>query len=155
MLKCCLVSPSTRRQPCVLQRTHVLRKLGSGMSHGTVSCEFNVNESAIHAAELSSNRNAHNTRPRAVGRRGSQEPDPYFPRSRGSVFANAVFTATPQGRNTAHNRHGLCLELSSPLGSAGPWERRRAPLTTSAEVALPRPLVVGEVSALGAPLGRS
>lgn len=33
---------------CLTEKIRVLDKLGSGMSHGAVGCEFDVNESTVY-----------------------------------------------------------------------------------------------------------
>lgn len=41
-------SKPTKAVMCLMKKTHVLDKLGSGVSHSVLHCEFNVNEAVIH-----------------------------------------------------------------------------------------------------------
>ena len=43
------------------ENTHVLDKLGSGMSHGAVDCEFDAEEPTILLNKMPLNRNTHKT----------------------------------------------------------------------------------------------
>ena len=52
---------STNAVMCLMEKIHILDKLGSGMSHGAVDCEFDAEEPTILLNKMPLNRNTHKT----------------------------------------------------------------------------------------------